>query len=114
MSELQALDAIREYRRLKDATLPGPFKWGGTDKSPGAYAAACAKKTVKHGDVQPQTWTVWQAESEVEPDGLTVSITGNGPHSEAFAALIAHLLTNLDWLLDMAVTGALSAGETPE
>jgi hypothetical protein len=96
---------------MADAIIPGPFQWGGTDDLPGDYAAKCHVKTLAHGPHSEQTWTVWQAESEAEPDGLTVAITGNGPHSEAFAALLAHVLTNLDWLLDMAVTGALHTGE---
>lgn len=102
MSDFEAINTVR---RMQAEALPGPFKWGGANVKPGTYARRCAVKTTTP---VAQTWTVWQAESEAEPDGLTIAITGNGPHSEAFSALIAHVLSNLDWLLDIAVDGALA------
>ncbi len=92
--------AIAEFHAMREKTYDGPFIWGPSEGTPEEYLAAALKATQEHGDSQAKAYVVQSVHDADDP--VTVAYCGNGPRSHRNAALIAHLLGSLPWLLAQA------------
>jgi hypothetical protein len=90
-------EALAVFHELREKTYDGPFIWGPSEGTPAEYLAAALKATKDHGDAQEKAYVVQSNHHPEDP--VTVAYCGNGPRSHRNAALIAHVLNNLPWLL---------------
>lgn len=94
---------------LADCT-PGDWQWGVGPHEDDGNAIEWFTKLLG-GDIEARDiWTVWVEADDGEPGVLVPAITGNGPHSETHAKLIASMPNVLRLFLKLTASAPETVG----